>query len=81
MTEKLQNLIFDRTFDASCVKRAGDEEWATQILNRLKATHPAYTEYIDRCYMFYCGLPNSEMFTYRIEYMTNNKSKLKLRYK
>lgn len=79
MTQKELNVIMDRTFDASCVKRAGETEWANQILTRLKANYPS--DVIDTYYNFYINCPYADYIEYRMKYMLEHKSTLILKYK
>lgn len=81
MTEKEVNIIYDRTFDASCVKRAGEEGWAEQILTRLKGNYPNETEIIDHLYNGYLSLPMAYYIKSRQDYMLQHKKTLKLRYR
>lgn len=81
MNEKTLNIFMDRTFDASCMKRIGENELASQIINRLKANYPKETQTIDKYYQFYLSQPNAEYIEYRTNYMIKNKDRLKLKYK
>lgn len=71
----------DRTFDASCMTRAGETEWAEQILTRLKATYPQLSGNIDTLYNGYLSFPMAEYIQYRMDYMLTHKGTMKLRYK
>lgn len=77
----IQGIILDRTFDASCMTRAEETEWAEQILTRLKVTYPHLSEIIDNTYNGYLSLPMAEYIQYRMDYMLEHKGKMKLRYK
>jgi len=74
-------ILYDRTFDAACMKRAGEDEWASQIMTRLRANNPKYLEQIDMLYHGYLTLPDAEYIEYRTKYMLENKNTLKLRFK
>ena len=77
----VQDIILDRTFDASCMTRAGEAEWSNQILTRLKATYPQFSESIEYTYNGYLSLPMAEYIQYRMDYMIEHKGKLRLRYR
>lgn len=77
----MKNVIYDRTFDAACMKRAGEDEWASQIMTRLRANNPKYLEQIDMMYHGYLNLPDADYIEYRKNYMLENKNTLKLRFK
>lgn len=76
-----ENIFYDRTFDASCMKRAGEDEWANQIITRLKSNYPNDVKAIDALYNGYLSLPFADYIKYRMDYMLEHKGKLKLRYK
>ena len=78
---KTSDIIFDRTFDASCMTRAGEKEWAEQILTRLKANNPEWISFIDTAYNGYLGLPMGEYIKVRTDYMLEHKETIRLRYK
>jgi len=63
------------------MKRAGEDEWASQILTRLRANNPKYLEQIDRLYNTYLNLPNAEYIEYRKNYMLENKDTIVLRFR
>lgn len=75
------NIIYDRTFDASCMKRAGEDEWASQILLRLKSNYPGMVNGIDTLYNGYLSLPMADYIQYRMDYMLEHKNTIRLRYK
>lgn len=75
-----EDYLYDRAFDASCVKRAGEDEWARQIITRLKATYPKDADIIDMLYNGYLDLPMAEYIKSRQNYMLENRHTLKLRY-
>lgn len=77
----MNNVIYDRTFDAACMKRAGEDEWASQILTRLRANNPKYLEQIDIMYQGYLNLPDADYIEYRKNYLLENKKTLKLRFR
>lgn len=79
MTEKESNILMDRTFDASCVKRAGETDWANQIITRLKANFPS--DIVDKYYQFYLSCQYADYIEYRMKYMLEHRNTLKLRYK
>lgn len=75
------DILMDRTFDASCMKRIGEDEWASQIITKLKLTYPKDLGLINSYYDFYLKCPDAEYIQYRQQYMIENRNKLKLRYK
>jgi hypothetical protein len=75
------NIIYDRTFDASCMKRAGEDEWAEKIIARLKANHPEFTAQIDTLYNGYLSFPMADYIKCRMDYMLEHRDTIKLRYK
>ena len=77
----MKNVIYDRTFDAACMKRAGEDEWASQIITRLKSANPMLQEAINTLYNGYLSLPDAEYIQYRTNYMLENKETIKLRFK
>ena len=78
---KTSDIILDRTFDASCMTRAGENEWAEKILTRLKVNHPELKEHIERTYEGYLSLPMAEYIQYRMDYMLEHKDTIRLRYR
>lgn len=77
----MTNVIIDRTFDASCMKRAGEDEWAEQIINRLKANNPSLTKEIDSMYNGYLSLPYADYIQVRTDYMLEHRGTIKLKFK
>lgn len=77
----MKNVIYDRTFDAACMKRAGEEEWASQIITRLKNSNPELSAQIDGLYNGYLSLPDAEYIQYRTKFMLDHKETIKLKYK
>jgi hypothetical protein len=75
-----ENILMDRTFDAACMKKAGEVDFSNMIMNRLKAKYPNDLDRINQLYEFYCST-SGEYFDVRIKYMLEHKDRLKLRYK
>lgn len=76
-----EDILYDRTFDASCMTRAGENEWAEQILTRLKSNYPQLASNINTLYEGYLSLPMADYIQYRMDYMLEHKDTIKLRYK
>ena len=77
----VKNVIYDRTFDASCMERAGEIDWAKKIILRLKAANPGQEAVIDYIYNGYLSLPYAEYIAARTEYMLEHKDTMRLRFK
>lgn len=77
----MKDVIYNRTFDASCMKRAGEDEWAEQIINRLKANNPSLTNEIDSMYNGYLSLPYADYIQVRTDYMLQHKGTMKLKFR
>lgn len=73
-------LFMDRTFDAACMLKAGDKEWANMIITRLKSNHPNSIERIDQLYEFYQKM-SGDYFDARIKYMLEHRNSIKLKFK
>lgn len=81
ITEKQQNRMMDRAFDAACLKVKGEEEWSNQIMTRLKATYPEQKEYLGTMFDFYVNMvKNNEDFLERADYMIEHKKTIRLSY-
>lgn len=78
---KIQDILMDRTFDAACLTKKNEEEWANQIITRLLVNHPEQKEYINNLYEFYLNMVEQNTdFLVRADYMIENKNKLRLRF-
>lgn len=77
----IRDIIYDRAFDASCMTRAGETEWADKILLRLKSTYPELSDNITQVYNGYLSLPFADYIEYRMNYMLEHRDTLRLRYK
>lgn len=75
------NIFMDRTFDAACLMKANEKEWALAIIKKLVATYPDDLPRIKQLFGFYGSMPNCDMFTSRTKYMLEHRDSLKLRYK
>lgn len=84
MEERIENIILDRTFDASCFKMLlNDNEMAQKIIDRLIQANPFQVTYIRKMYNFYCRVCDSNIrfFKMRAEYLNDHRDNLKLRFK
>lgn len=83
MNEKIQNLIIDRAFDVACFKVKNMDKEALIVYNKLKATYPKYTEYIDRLIDFYGNqCKDSDFLNVRANYLIEHPNTiLNLKYK
>ena len=81
-TERQQNKMMDRSFDAACLAVKGETEWAEQIMTRLTNTYPDLKDYLDKMYKFYVNMvTNNNTFLTRADYMIENRDKITLQYK
>lgn len=81
-TERQKNMMMDRAFDAACLAVKEENEWADQIMTRLKSTYPELPEYLNNMYEFYVNMvTNNKSFLARADYMIENRDKIRLHYK
>lgn len=79
--KKKDDIFMDRTFDAACLMRANEKEWALEIIKKLVSLYPSDLARINQLFGFYGSLPDSDMFTSRTQYMLEHKDTIKLNYK
>ena len=73
-------IIYDRTFDAECAKRAGLTDLHDKIMTRLNATYPELANYIKQCQEVYSKVGES-LTEQRSQYLKENEKTLRLRYR
>lgn len=74
------NIIYDRTFDAVCAKRAGMDDLHDQIITRLIANYPEFKDYIQQCLDVYNN--TGDFLTQpRGEWLKEHRDTMRLRYR
>lgn len=74
------DIIYDRTFDAECAKRAGLIDLHDNILKRLKGTYPKFVGYIEQCEDVYSKVGDF-LTEPRSQYLKEHEKTLMLRYR
>ena len=74
------DIIYDRTFDAECAKRAGLIDLHDKILKRLKGNYPKFVGYIEQCEEVYSRV-GEDLTVRRSEYLKEHEKTLRLRYR
>ena len=78
-SEKQKNRMMDRSFDAACLMVKGEGEWSNQIMERLKATYPELSGYLQNMYEFYVNMVSANNdFLSRADYMIEHRSTIRL---